>query len=143
MRRGDETSESTPFAPEPERFSFRNLLRRPVRLGWAAGFSIAMVSAGGGTVLFPSGEWMSGKIPMKSNLTLEITSDAALLDAPGPIYGAPDGLLNALIWGDGLFFPCMAVRWMTPPREITSIDFQLPSRTLCQLQMKAQSEGDK
>ena len=57
-------------------------MRRPVRLGWAAGFSIAMVSAGGGTVLFPSGEWMSGKIPMKSNLTLEITSDATLLDAP-------------------------------------------------------------
>ena len=46
MRRGDETSESTPFGPEPEGFSFRNLFRRPVRLGWAAGFSIVMGAAG-------------------------------------------------------------------------------------------------
>lgn len=59
----------------------------------------AAVSAGGGTVLFPSGEWMSGKIPMKSNLTLKITPDATLLAAPGPVYGE---MLNALIWGDGL-----------------------------------------
>ena len=51
-------------------------------------------SADGGTVLFPSGEWMSGKILMKTNLTLKITPDATLLAAPGPIYGEP---LDALI----------------------------------------------
>ena len=56
-------------------------------------------SAGGGTVLFPTGEWMSGMIFIKSNVTLKIAPDATLLAAPGPVYGEP---LDALIWGDGL-----------------------------------------
>lgn len=62
----------------------------------------AAVSADGGTVLFPAGQWMSGKIFMKSNVTLKITPDATLLATPGPIYGEPKRSLSALIWGDGL-----------------------------------------
>ena len=63
---------------------------------------VAANTARGGTVLFPAGQWMSGKIFMKSNVTLNISEGATLLAAPGPIYGEPEGSLSALIWGDGL-----------------------------------------
>ncbi len=59
-------------------------------------------AAGGGTVLLPSGQYLSGKIHLKSNVTLNISKEATLLAAPGPIYGEPEGSINALIWGDEL-----------------------------------------
>jgi len=42
------------------------------------------------------------RVPHKSRVTLCIERGAAPLAAPGPIYGPPEGSINALIWGDGL-----------------------------------------
>jgi len=52
---------------------------------------------GGGTVYFPAGEWMTGKIFLKSNITLDISPKATILAAPGPIYGQPEGSITSLI----------------------------------------------
>ena len=59
-------------------------------------------NAGGGTVYFPPGQWMTGKIFLKSNITLDISPKATLLAAPGPIYGKPEGSITSLIYGNQL-----------------------------------------
>jgi polygalacturonase len=57
---------------------------------------------GGGKVYFPSGQWMTGKIFLKSNVELDISPKAILLAAPGPIYGEPEGSIPSLIYGNQL-----------------------------------------
>jgi hypothetical protein len=59
-------------------------------------------SQGGGVVYFPAGEWMTGKIFLKSNVTIDISPEATLLAAPGPIYSEPKGSIESLIYGDQL-----------------------------------------
>lgn len=59
-------------------------------------------ASGGGTVLFPAGRWLSGKILLRSRVTLHLADDATLLAAPGRIYAEPPGSIAALIWGDQL-----------------------------------------
>lgn len=76
----------------------------------------AAASAGGGTVFFPAGTYLSGSIHLKSNITLYIssgatikaTSDASDYDAPEPNkwkayqdFGHSH-FHNSLIWGTGL-----------------------------------------
>jgi polygalacturonase len=60
----------------------------------------AAAAAGGGTVDFPAGTYLTGSIRLRSNVTLQLdrgsvieaSNDAATYDAP----------LNSLIWGDGI-----------------------------------------
>jgi len=42
----------------------------------------AAVKAGGGTVYFPPGAWLSGAIELKSHVTLRLEQGATLLAAP-------------------------------------------------------------
>lgn len=58
--------------------------------------------AGGGTVVLPSGRWLSGKIFLKSNVKLKISKKASLIPAVDADYSAPAGSIEALIWGDSL-----------------------------------------
>jgi hypothetical protein len=83
------------------------------------------VKAGGGTVYFPAGTYLSGSIRLKSNLTLYLDAGATILGAPNDInaYDYPDDkvldeirqilewgyedyghtyLENSLIWGENL-----------------------------------------
>ena len=59
-------------------------------------------ASGGGTVVIPPGRWMTGKIFLRSNIVLDISPDAILLAAPGPVYGEPEGSIPALIYGKDL-----------------------------------------
>ncbi len=77
----------------------------------------ACSSAGGGTVYFPAGTYLSGSIELKNNVTLYIDAGATILGAPNNInaYDLPDKLpfkafqdfghshwKNSLIWGVNL-----------------------------------------
>jgi polygalacturonase len=76
----------------------------------------AVAAAGGGTVLFPSGQYLSYSIHLKSNVTLYLETGAKIIAADGDSYdkaesNAPweayqdDGhnhWHNSLIWGEGL-----------------------------------------
>jgi len=80
----------------------------------------AAAAAGGGTVVFPSGNYLSYSIHLKSNVTLHLESGATLIAADAPAAGAPGYDLaepnrwdmfqdyghshfhNSLIWGEGL-----------------------------------------
>lgn len=76
----------------------------------------AAASAGGGTVLFPPGTYLSGSIHLRSNITIELQSGAILRAAEGSgFYDAPEPNQwdkfqdsghshwhNSLIWGEGL-----------------------------------------
>ena len=77
----------------------------------------ACSSAGGGTVYFPPGTYLSGSIRLKSNITLHFDAGATLLGAPNDInaYDLPEDnpfdmyqdfghshWHNSLIWGEGL-----------------------------------------
>ena len=43
----------------------------------------AAAAAGGGTVYFPAGNYLSGSIRLKSNITLYLDAGATLIAAPG------------------------------------------------------------
>lgn len=73
-------------------------------------------AAGGGTVLVPAGNWLSGSIHLQSNVTLDLgpgstivaTADPSVYDQPEPNkwdkyqdYGHSH-FRNSLIWGEGL-----------------------------------------
>lgn len=58
--------------------------------------------AGGGTVILPSGRWLSGKIHLKSNVKLKISKKASIIPAMDAVYSEPAGSIEALIWGDSL-----------------------------------------
>lgn len=45
---------------------------------------------------------MTGKNFLKSNVTIDISPEATLLAAPGPIYAEPKGSIESLIYGDQL-----------------------------------------
>ncbi|HZE68918.1 MAG TPA: glycoside hydrolase family 28 protein [Pyrinomonadaceae bacterium] len=76
------------------------------------------VAAGGGTVLFPSGNYLSVSIHLKSNITLYLDQGAVIVAAntgPGVTYDAPEPNQwdsyqdfghshwhNSLIWGENL-----------------------------------------
>ncbi len=87
----------------------------------------AAADAGGGTVLFPPGTWLSFSIRMKSHVGLYLSQNATLLAAPSPLPGETTGYNggtydaaesntpwedyqdyghnhwhNSLIWGEGL-----------------------------------------
>jgi polygalacturonase len=77
----------------------------------------AAVAAGGGTVLVPSGTYLSGSIHLQSNIHLEIGAGAVILGAPQEMNaydetepyalgGYQDGghcyFHNSLIWGENL-----------------------------------------
>lgn len=81
----------------------------------------AAAAAGGGTVVFPAGNYLSFSIRLKSNLTLYLDSGATIVAAEPPAdlssgYDAPEPnpitdqyedfghshWRNSLIWGDGL-----------------------------------------
>jgi polygalacturonase/predicted ester cyclase len=76
----------------------------------------AAASAGGGTVEFPAGTWVTGSIRLRSNITLhlergaviEASSEATAYDAPEPNQWdkfqdfGHSHFHNALIWGDGV-----------------------------------------
>src|ERR1017187_4016417 len=51
------------------------------------------VKAGGGTILFPPGRYLTGAITLKSNLTLEVEAGATILGssdpADYPLYDSP------------------------------------------------------
>ena len=73
-------------------------------------------AAGGGTVEFPAGTWITGSIRLRSNVTLhldrgaviEASSDASAYDAPEPNQWdkfqdfGHSHFHNSLIWGEGL-----------------------------------------
>jgi len=74
-------------------------------------------AAGGGTVYFPPGTYLSGSIRLKSNITLDLDVGSTLLGAPNDIdvYDPPEDnpwdmyqdfghshWHNSLIWGEGL-----------------------------------------
>lgn len=73
-------------------------------------------SAGGGTVYFPAGTWLSGSIHLKSNVTLYLEQGATILATSDPeAYDAPEPnqwdkfqdfghshFHNSLIWGEQL-----------------------------------------
>jgi polygalacturonase len=76
----------------------------------------AVAAAGGGTVEFPAGTWVTGSIHLRSNVTLhlergaviEASSDASAYDPPEPNewdkfqdFGHSH-FHNSLIWGEGL-----------------------------------------
>jgi len=74
--------------------------------------------AGGGTVYFPAGNYLSGSIHLKSNITLYLDNDATLIAAPSENnneYDLPEPKVdnmyedfghrhwhNSLIWGENL-----------------------------------------
>src|SRR5208283_4524222 len=80
----------------------------------------AAAAAGGGTVLFPAGNYLSYSIHLKSNITLHLESGATIIAADAPAAGAAGYDLaepnqwnmyqdyghshfhNSLIWGEGL-----------------------------------------
>ena len=76
----------------------------------------AAVAAGGGTVRFPGGQFLSHSIHLKSNVTLYLDTGATLIAADGAGYdrAEPNGEWepyqdyghnhwhNSLIWGEGL-----------------------------------------
>jgi len=80
----------------------------------------AAVAAGGGTVIFPAGNYLSYSIHLKSNVTLHLEPGATIIAADPPAAGAPGFDLpepnewdmyqdfghshfrNSLIWGDAL-----------------------------------------
>lgn len=75
-------------------------------------------SAGGGTVYFPAGNYLSGSIHLKSNITLYLDAGATLIAAPAEDqdeYDLPENKINntyedfghrhwqnSLIWGENL-----------------------------------------
>uniref|UniRef100_Q01X09 Glycoside hydrolase, family 28 n=1 Tax=Solibacter usitatus (strain Ellin6076) TaxID=234267 RepID=Q01X09_SOLUE len=73
-------------------------------------------AAGGGTVEFPAGTWLTGSLRLRSNVTLhldrgaviEASSDASSYDAPEPNQWdkfqdfGHSHFHNSLIWGEGL-----------------------------------------
>ncbi len=77
----------------------------------------ACAKAGGGTVAFPAGTYLSGSIRLKSNVNLHLDAGAVILGAPqemnaydpaepfaGPAYqdGGHTYFHNSLIWGENL-----------------------------------------
>src|SRR5277367_4067286 len=87
----------------------------------------AAAAAGGGTVLFPPGTWLSFSIRLKSHVALHLAQGATILAADSPLPGATTGYNggtyddaepntawdayqdyghnhwhNSLIWGDGI-----------------------------------------
>jgi polygalacturonase len=87
----------------------------------------AAAAAGGGTVLFPAGTWLSFSIRLKSHVALYLSQGATLLAADSPLPGSATGYNggtydvaepntawdayqdyghnhwhNSLIWGEGL-----------------------------------------
>jgi polygalacturonase len=80
----------------------------------------AVAAAGGGTVLFPAGNYLSYSIRLKSNVTLQLEPGATVIAADPPAQGASGYDLpepnqwnmyqdfghshfhNSLIWGEGL-----------------------------------------
>ncbi len=80
----------------------------------------AAAAAGGGTVLFPGGNYLSYSIHLKSNVTLHLEPGATLIAADPPAEGAPGFDLaepnewdmyqdfghshfrNSLLWGEGI-----------------------------------------
>ena len=70
----------------------------------------ACVKAGGGTVYFPPGKYLTGAINLKSNVTLHIEAGATMLGSPDvedyPLVPSPwsgEGQqISALIYGDGV-----------------------------------------
>src|SRR6201986_1688249 len=87
----------------------------------------AAAAAGGGTVPFPAGTWLSFSIRLKSHVALHLSQAAAILAADSPLPGAPTGYNggtydaaepntawdayqdyghnhwhNSLIWGEGI-----------------------------------------
>jgi polygalacturonase len=81
----------------------------------------AASAAGGGTVLFPAGDYLCYSIRLKSNISLYLDQGAAIIGADVPTQGAGGGydmyepnewdkyqdfghshFRNSLIWGDGL-----------------------------------------
>lgn len=82
---------------------------------------VAAAEAGGGTVMFPAGDYLSYSIRLKSHVTLHLNSGATIIAAEPPALGEPGGYdepepnawnsyqdfghshwHNSLIWGDGL-----------------------------------------
>jgi len=51
----------------------------------------AAAAAGGGTVLFPAGTWLSFSIRLKSHVNLHLTQGATILAADSPLPGASTG----------------------------------------------------
>ena len=87
----------------------------------------AAAAAGGGTVLFPAGTWLSFSIRLKSHVALHLSQGATILAADSPLPGATTGYNggtydaaepntawdayqdyghnhwhNSLIWGEGI-----------------------------------------
>ncbi len=87
----------------------------------------AAAAAGGGTVLFPAGTWLSFSIRLKSHVALHLSQGATILAADSPLPGATTGYKggtydaaepntawdayqdyghnhwhNSLIWGEGI-----------------------------------------
>jgi polygalacturonase len=81
----------------------------------------AAAAAGGGTVFFPAGNYLSYSIHLKSNIALHLDQGATLIAADAPAAGAPGGydhaepnqwdmyqdfghshFHNSLIWGEGI-----------------------------------------
>ncbi|HEY5370783.1 MAG TPA: glycosyl hydrolase family 28-related protein, partial [Hanamia sp.] len=78
----------------------------------------AAAKAGGGTVYFPAGNYLSGSIHLKSNITLYLDAGATIIAAPGENadeYDLPEHKIdnmyedfghrhwhNSLIWGENL-----------------------------------------
>lgn len=77
----------------------------------------ACATAGGGTVFFPAGTYLSGSIRLKSNVALTISEGATIMGAPNDFhaYDPPEEnpydmyqdfghshWHNSLIWGEGL-----------------------------------------
>ena len=74
--------------------------------------------AGGGTVYFPAGNYLSGSIRLKNNITLYLDAGATIIAAPGENadeYDAPENKIdnkyedfghrhwhNSLVWGENL-----------------------------------------
>lgn len=82
---------------------------------------MAAAEAGGGTVVFPAGDYLSYSIRLKSHVTLHLNAGATIIAAEPPSPGDPGGYdapepnawnmyqdfghshwRNSLIWGDGL-----------------------------------------
>jgi polygalacturonase len=57
----------------------------------------ACTRAGGGTIYFPPGRYLTGAITLKSNMTLEVDAGAAILGSGEPA----DYPLRESAWGDG------------------------------------------
>ena len=57
-------------------------------------------AAGGGTVCFPAGTYLTGSIRLRSNVTLQLDPGSVIEASADP--AAYDPPLRSLIWGDGL-----------------------------------------